>query len=76
MKYDWSNERIKSVISDCDSLSQVLEKLNIPRAGNNTTTLRKKLEEYNIDYSHFTYGAKSKKKGIENYVPVKELAKI
>ena len=30
MKYDWSNERIKSVISDCDSLSQVLEKLNIP----------------------------------------------
>ena len=71
MKYDWSKERIESVIVDCDSLSQVLEKLNIPRAGNNTATLRKKLEEYNIDYSHFTYGAKSKK-GIENYVPVKE----
>ena len=46
-------------------------RLNIPRAGNNTATLRKRLEEYNIDYSHFTYGAKSKK-GIENYVPVKE----
>lgn len=71
MKYDWSKERIESVIADCDSLSQVLEKLNIPRAGNNTATLRKRLEEYNIDYSHFTYGAKSKK-GIENYVPVKE----
>lgn len=68
MKYDWSKERIESVIADCDSLSQVLEKLNIPRAGNNTATLRKKLEEFNIDYSHFTYGAK----GIENYVPVKE----
>lgn len=61
MKYDWSKERIESVITDCDSLSQVLEKLNIPRAGNNTATLRKKLEEFNIDYSHFTYGAKSKK---------------
>ena len=71
MKYDWSKERIESVIADCDSLSQVLEKLNIPRAGNNTATLRKKLEEFNIDYSHFTYGAKGKK-GIENYVPVKE----
>ena len=55
MKYDWSKERIESVITDCDSLSQVLEKLNIPRAGNNTATLRKKLEEFNIDYSHFTY---------------------
>ena len=53
MKYDWSKERIESVIADCDSLSQVLEKLNIPRAGNNTATLRKKLEEFNIDYSHF-----------------------
>ena len=55
MKYDWSKERIESVIADCDSLSQVLEKLNIPRA---TATLRKKLEEFNIDYSHFTYGSK------------------
>lgn len=71
MKYDWSKERIESVIKDCDSLTQVLEKLDIPRAGNNSSTLRKKLEEYNIDYSHFTYGIKSKK-GIENYVPVEE----
>ena len=71
MKYDWSKERIESVIADCDSLFQVLEKLNIPRACNNTATLRKKLEEFNIDYSHFTYGAKGKK-GIENYIPVKE----
>lgn len=71
MKYDWSKERIKSIIKDCDSLTQVLEKLDIPRAGNNSNTLRKKLEEYNIDYSHFTYGNKSKK-GIENYVPVAE----
>ena len=62
MKYDWSKERIEAVIKDCDSLTQVLNKLNIPRAGNNSVTLRKKLEEYNIDYSHFTYGAKDRKR--------------
>lgn len=70
MKYDWSKERIEAVIRDCDSLTQVLNKLNIPRAGNNSATLRKKLEEYNIDYSHFTYGVKDKK-GTENYIPAK-----
>ena len=71
MKYDWSKERIESVIKDCDSLSQVLDKLNIPKSGNNSATLRRKLEEYNIDYSHFTYGVKQKK-GVENYIPVTE----
>ena len=71
MKYDWSKEKIESVIRDCDSLSQVLDMLGIPRAGNNSATLRKKLEKYNIDYSHFTFGAKQRK-GIENYIPVAE----
>lgn len=71
MKYDWSKERIENVIKDCDSLSQVLDKLNIPKAGSNSTTLRRKLEEYNIDYSHFTYGVKQRK-GVENYIPVTE----
>ena len=71
MKYDWSKERIAAVIKDCDSLSQVLDMLGIPRAGNNTATLRNKLEEYGIDYSHFTFGAKQRKK-VENYIPVAE----
>ncbi len=71
MKYDWSKERIESVINECDSLSQVLEKLGIPKRGGNTSTLRSKLEEYNIDYSHFTHGVKQRK-GIENYIPAKE----
>ena len=71
MKYNWNKERIEAIIKDCDSLSQVLDKLNIPRAGNNSATLRRKLEEYNIDYSHFTYGVKQKK-GVENYIPVSE----
>ena len=49
MKYNWSKENIESVIKECDSLTQVLDKLNIPRAGNNSATLRKKLEEYNME---------------------------
>lgn len=32
MKYNWNKERIEAIIKDCDSLSQVLDKLNIPRA--------------------------------------------
>lgn len=68
--YDWNKEKIISVIKDCDSFSQLLLKLGIPRRGNNIYTLKKKLEEFNIDYSHFTYGNKSKQ--WENYVPAKE----
>ena len=63
-KYNWNKERIQEVIKDCDSLSETLLKLGIPNVGGNTCTLRKKLEEYNIDYSHFTYGAKKKKDNI------------
>lgn len=69
-KYNWNKERIQEVIKDCDSLSETLLKLGIPNVGGNTCTLRKKLEEYNIDYSHFTYGAKKKKD--KTYISAKE----
>ena len=69
-KYNWNKERIQEVIKDCDSLSETLLKLGIPNDGGNTCTLRKKLEEYNIDYSHFTYGAKKKKD--KTYISAKE----
>ena len=70
MKYDWSKEKLEQVIPESDSLSDVLSKLQIPIQGNNSQTLKSKIEEYGIDISHFTYGAK-KKKG-ENYIPVSE----
>lgn len=37
------------------SYADTLRKLNIPIAGNNTSTLKKKILEYNIDISHFTF---------------------
>lgn len=54
MKYDWNLERIKEVIPQCINFTEVLEMLSIPRQGNNSNTLKRLLDENNIDYSHFT----------------------
>ena len=54
MKYDWYLERIKEVIPQCINFTEVLEMLSIPRQGNNSNTLKRLLDENNIDYSHFT----------------------
>lgn len=70
MKYDWNKERIASVLQECDSLSDVLVKLEIPNQGNNAKTLKNKIAEYGLDISHFTYG---KKKRLEaKYIPASE----
>ena len=54
MKYDWNLERIKEVIPQCINFTEVLEMLSIPRQGNNSNTLKRLLDENNIDYYHFT----------------------
>lgn len=54
MKYDWNLERIKEIIPQCINFTEVLEMLSIPRQGNNSNTLKRLLDENNIDYSHFT----------------------
>lgn len=54
MKYDWNLERIKKIVPQCINFTEVLERLSIPRQGNNSKTLRRILDENNIDYSHFT----------------------
>lgn len=54
-KYDWSEEKVKQAIKESRSYSDTLRKLNIPLAGNNLSTLKRKIKEYGIDISHFTY---------------------
>ena len=54
MKYKLEISNVKKVVKESINLSEVLEKLNIPRNGNNSATLRKYLDNNNIDYSHFT----------------------
>ena len=72
MKYNWNIDKIKEVVKSSINLSEVLEKLGIPRQGNNGTTLRKILESNSIDYSHFTgrarYYRPSKISNIDNYL--------
>lgn len=58
-KYDWNLEKIKEAVKESINFTEVLEKLNIPRQGNNTNTLKGILEKENIDYSHFTGRARS-----------------
>lgn len=54
MKYDWNTDKIKEAVKTSISISEVLEKLNIPKQGNNGRTLKKILGSNKIDYSHFT----------------------
>lgn len=67
MKYDWNKQRIELVVRQSDSFSEVLRKMDIPLAGNNMQTLKRKIKEYNIDTSHFTFG-RHYKSGRDNFL--------
>lgn len=64
-KYEWNISKIRNAVKESINFTEVLEKLGIPRQGNNSTTLKRLLIENNIDYSHFTGRARSY---ITNYV--------
>ena len=61
-KYNWDLNQIKEAVKDSINYTEVLEKLQIPRQGNNSSTLKRILKENNIDYSHFTGRAREYKK--------------
>lgn len=70
MRYDWSEERVREAIKKSFNFCETLRYLNIPVVGNNTATLKRKVEKYKIDTSHFTG-----KKSIRNdaaYIPYSE----
>ncbi len=54
-RYDWSKERIEEAVKNCVNYRDVLRALSINISGNNTETLKRKIEKYNIDTSHFTF---------------------
>lgn len=70
MKYNWNKELIEQYVKESDSLSETLIKMNIPIQGNNSKTLKNKIEEYNIDISHFTYG--NAKRSKTEYIPAEK----
>jgi hypothetical protein len=59
-KYDWSKNRIEDAVKNSLNYKEVLRRLGIPASGNNSTTLKKRIAEFGIDTSHFTFAPKHK----------------
>ena len=70
-KYNWNKENLEEAIKISTSYSETLRNLNIPTQGNNADTLKKYIEEYNLDISHFTFGKSKDLSGLK-YIPVNE----
>lgn len=69
-RYDWKKEDIEDAVRQSTSYMEVLRKLSINTSGNNGETLKRKIKEYGIDVSHFTFHAKSltTKKSVYEYL--------
>lgn len=65
MKYNWNLSNIQEAVSKADSYSETLRIMNIPTSGRNADTLKRKIEEYNINIDHFTF-SKQYKNGSEH----------
>lgn len=68
-KYEWNLEQIKEAVKESINFTEVLEKIGVPRQGNNTKTLKNILISNDIDYSHFTGRARSYE---TNYIQASE----
>lgn len=55
MKYNWDIQLISNAVKRANCWYQCLEFLGIPKVGCNYRTLKKKVELYGIDTSHFNY---------------------
>ena len=60
-KYKWNLEEIKIAVKNSINFTEVLNKIGVPRQGNNSKTLKNILDTNNIDYSHFTGRARNYK---------------
>lgn len=53
MKVNWSKELLEKIVAESVSQQEVLKEMKLRAAGGNFGTLKKYLEEYQIDTSHF-----------------------
>lgn len=67
-KYLWDKEKLQKAITEGISYSDVLRRMNIPTAGNNQSTLKRKIKEFNLDISHFTF--RREKKNESKQIPI------
>lgn len=54
MKANYSKENLESVIRESFSLAEVLRKIGLRDAGSNFVTLKKYIDKYGLNTSHFT----------------------
>lgn len=54
MKIKYTKELLEQNVKDCYSFAELARKLGLKPEGSNPKTLRKKLDEFKVDYSHFT----------------------
>lgn len=54
MNIKYTKEVLESLVKECSSIRQLLNKLNLKEAGGNYKNIKARLNQFNIDYSHFT----------------------
>ena len=70
-KYEWNKEEVEWAVKTSTNYTEVLRKLGINVQGNNSATLKRKIKEYGIDTSHFTFHTTSypnRKKDVNEYL--------
>ena len=65
-KVKYTKELLEEKIKNCYSFAELCRRLGLKPEGSNPRTVRKKLDEFGIDYSHFT-GQGWNKKGHSKY---------
>ena len=50
----YTKELLEQSVKDCYSFAELCRKLGLKPEGSNPKTLRKKMDEFGVDYSHFT----------------------
>lgn len=54
MKITYTKELLENAVKDSYSLAETCRKIGLKPVGGNYKTLKKKLDEFNVDHSHFT----------------------
>ena len=53
-KVKYTKELLEEKVKDCYSFAELCRRLGLKPEGSNPKTVRKKMDEFGVDYSHFT----------------------
>ena len=69
---NFTEQELRQIVSESCSMREVLRKLGYTNIGSNGVTVQKRLDQYNIDTSHFTGLAKTSIKRCEDNIFIKD----